>query len=70
MKAVVLIKKGKPENAFEIKEVEKPKPKNGQVLIQVEGFGLNFADVMARLGLYKDAPPMPSIIGYDVVGKN
>ena len=36
---------------------------------QVEGFGLNYADVMARHGLYREAPPMPSIIGYEVVGK-
>ncbi len=38
------------------------------MLVKVEGFGLNFADVMARKGMYEDAPPMPSLIGYDVVG--
>jgi NADPH2:quinone reductase len=46
-----------------------PIPGKGQVLIQVEGFGLNFADVSARLGNYRDAPPLPSILGYDVVGR-
>lgn len=40
-----------------------------QVLIQVESFGLNFADVMARLGHYRDAPPLPALLGYDVVGR-
>ena len=40
-----------------------------RVLIEVEALGLNFADVMARRGLYNDAPPLPSILGYDVVGK-
>jgi len=68
MKAVVLVKNGVADKAFEIRNVNQPKPSNNEVLIKVEGFGLNFADVMARLGLYKAAPPLPSIIGYDVVG--
>jgi len=69
MKAAVLVRKGDPSKAFEIREVPTPKIKAGEVLIKVEGFGLNFADVMARQGLYADAPPMPSIIGYDVAGR-
>ena len=68
MKAAVLVRKGDASKAFEIREVPNPKIKDGEVLIRVEGFGLNFADVMARLGLYADAPPMPSILGYDVTG--
>ena len=39
------------------------------VLIKVEAFGLNFADVMARKGMYAAAPPIPSVLGYDVVGE-
>lgn len=69
MKAAVLVRKGDAHKAFEIREMEKPSPLAGQVLIEVEGFGLNFADVMARQGLYDDAPPMPSVIGYEVVGR-
>ena len=69
MKAALLVRKGDASKAFEIRDVEKPKIKAGEVLIKVEGFGLNFADVMARMGLYDDAPPMPSILGYDVVGR-
>ncbi len=69
MKAAVLVRKGDAAKAFEIREVPTPKIKEGEVLIRVEGFGLNFADVMARNGLYADAPPMPSIIGYDVAGR-
>ena len=69
MKAAVLVRKGDPSRAFEIREVPDPKIKDGEVLIKVEGFGLNFADVMARLGLYADAPPMPSVLGYDVTGR-
>ena len=69
MKAAVLTKFGSIENAFEIKEVPNPTLNDGQVLIQSEGFGLNYADIMAIQGDYKDCPPLPAIIGYDVVGK-
>ncbi|MDA9089420.1 hypothetical protein N9K15_00560 [Maribacter arcticus] len=65
MNAAYLIKYGKAEKSFEIREADNPKPKPNQVLIKVEAFGLNFADVMARLGLYKAAPPLPAILGYD-----
>ena len=68
MKAIYIVKHGSADEAFEFREVPKPEPKAGEVLVKVEGFGLNFADVMARKGMYKDAPPMPSLIGYDVCG--
>ena len=69
MKAAVLVKFGKPENAFEIQEVSVPTLKEGQVLIETEGFGLNYADIMAIQGDYQDCPPLPAIIGYDAVGR-
>lgn len=69
MKAVYLKKYGPADTAFEIREAHKPVPGPEQVIIKVAAFGLNFADVMARLGLYKAAPPLPAILGYDVVGK-
>ena len=68
MKAAVLVKNGHAATAFEIREVPKPALAKGQVLIKVECFGLNFADVMARQGMYKEAPPIPAILGYDVAG--
>lgn len=68
MKAVFLVKHGNPHESFEIREVPKPQPKAGEVLIKVEAFGLNFADVMARRGLYREAPPLPFVMGYDVCG--
>ncbi|MBD0851037.1 quinone oxidoreductase family protein [Maribacter arenosus] len=69
MKAAYLVKYGPAETAFEIREVEKPKPGPSQVLIKVEAFGLNFADIAARYGKYRGAPPLPSLLGYDVVGQ-
>ena len=68
MKAVFLTKKGAASQAFEIRELPQPSAGPGQVLIKVEAFGLNFADVMARRGMYKEAPPMPCVLGYDVAG--
>lgn len=68
MKAIYIVKHGEASESFEFRETPKPVPKPGEVLIKVEGFGLNFADVMARKGMYKDAPKIPSLIGYDVCG--
>lgn len=69
MKAVFLVKHGSADQAFEIRETEKPSVGKDEVLVQVEAFGLNFAEVMARLGLYRDAPQLPFIPGYDCVGR-
>ena len=69
MKAATLIKTGNANQAFEIREIDQPKLENFEVLIKVEAFGLNFADVMARKGMYAAAPPIPSVLGYDVVGE-
>ncbi len=68
MKAIYLIKYGNSDTAFEIKETPIPKAKKGEVVIKVACFGLNFADVVARRGLYPDAPKNPAILGYDVAG--
>lgn len=68
MKAIYVVKHGAAKEAFAIREIEKPIPAANQVLVKVQGFGLNFADVMARKGMYRDAPPMPSLLGYDVCG--
>lgn len=68
MKAAVLTKKGKGQDVFKIQDIDKPTINEGEALLKVEAFGLNFADVMARNGLYRAAPPMPSVLGYEVVG--
>ncbi len=69
MKAIFLKKYGQAEQAFETKEANKPTiQQTNDVLIKVESFGLNYADVMARNGQYKEAPPIPCVLGYEVVG--
>jgi len=69
MRAYVLSKFGSAEQAFQLQERPAPEPKAHEIGIRVEAFGLNFADVMARRGLYQDCPPLPAIIGYEVVGR-
>lgn len=69
MKAWTLIAHGAPEKAFALREHPDPEMRPNQVLIRVEGFGLNYADTMAVRGLYREAPPTPCIIGYEVVGR-
>jgi NADPH:quinone reductase-like Zn-dependent oxidoreductase len=41
----------------------------GEIRIAVKAAGVNFADLMARSGTYPDAPPLPSVIGYDIAGE-
>lgn len=65
---IVLIKNGAAKNAFERREISILAPKENEVLIESEAFGLNYADVMARRGIYREAPPLPCVVGYEVVG--
>ncbi len=69
MKTLSLVKYGPPESAFECRQAPDPEPKDGEVLINVEAFGINFADVLARQGLYPDATRLPFVPGYEVVGR-
>lgn len=67
MHAVVITKHGGPE-VLRIEERPEPHAGPGQVRIEVSAAGINFADVMARMGLYPDAPKPPCVVGYEVAG--
>lgn len=69
MKAFVLTQYGPAATAFQLQEKPDLQPAEGQVIVEVEAFGLNYADVSARRGTYKDAPPIPTVIGYEAAGK-
>ena len=47
--AMVLVKAGNADSAFERRSVELPAPQKDEVVVESEAFGLNYADVMARL---------------------
>jgi NADPH:quinone reductase-like Zn-dependent oxidoreductase len=67
MRAVVITKHGGPD-VLQVQERPDPPLAAGQVRIDVAAAGINFADVMARMGLYADAPKTPCVVGYEVAG--
>ena len=67
MKQVMIVGKGGVGN-LELREAPLPLPGPGQIRIKVQAAGVNFADVMMRLGLYPDAPKLPAVPGYEVAG--
>lgn len=67
--AFQLVKNGEASQAFALNTVQLPALESDDIHIKVSAFGLNYADVMARNGLYKEAPPLPCVLGYEVVGE-
>jgi NADPH:quinone reductase-like Zn-dependent oxidoreductase len=67
MRQAIITKTGPPD-VIQIREAPDPIPNAGELRIAVRASGVNFADVMARLGLYPDAPPLPAVVGYEVAG--
>ena len=68
MRAVVLTGTGGPE-VLQVQERPEPVLAPGEVRIAVRAAGINFADTMARVGLYPDAPKTPCVLGYEVAGE-
>jgi synaptic vesicle membrane protein VAT-1 len=69
VRALVLKKHGSPETAFAVEERPEPAVGDGEVRVKVHAAGLNFADIVARVGLYPDAPKPPAVMGYEVAGE-
>src|SRR5580692_7554015 len=67
MRQVWITRTGPPE-VLQVREAPDPEPGEGQVRIRVKAAGINFADLMARTGLYPDAPKLPCVVGYEVSG--
>ncbi len=53
---------------LEVREAPDPEPRPGEVRLRVRAAGLNFAEIMGRLGLYPDAPKPPCVLGYEAAG--
>ena len=68
MRQIWITKAGPPETLV-VREAPDPVPKAGEARIRVEASGINFADVMGRLGLYPDMPKIPCVPGYEVAGR-
>lgn len=67
MRQVVTTRNGGIE-VLEVQNAPDPKPTRGEVVIAVRAAGLNFADILARQGLYPDGPKKPCVMGYEVAG--
>ena len=67
MKQIAITQHG-DRDVLKIREKSDPKPSSGEVRIKVKAIGINFADILARKGLYPDAPKPPCVVGYEVSG--
>jgi NADPH:quinone reductase-like Zn-dependent oxidoreductase len=68
MRALVQTGTGGPE-VLQVQDRPDPAVGPGEVRIAVRAAGINFADTLARVGLYPDAPKPPSVLGYEVAGE-
>ncbi len=68
MRAMVVRRYGPPE-VFEWREVPDPQPKPGQAVVRVRAVGINFADLLARLGVYGNTPKPPFVPGLELSGE-
>jgi len=67
MKQLCIPRYGPPE-VLTVREVPDPPVTPGAVRIRVAAAGINFSDLLARQGLYPDAPKPPCVVGYEVAG--
>lgn len=67
MRALVVRRYGAPE-VFEAQQVPDPQPKAGEALIRVKAIGVNFADLLQRMGIYPGTPKPPFIPGLELAG--
>jgi NADPH:quinone reductase-like Zn-dependent oxidoreductase len=67
MRAMVVRRYGPPE-VFEARQVPDLQPKAGEVLIRVKAIGINFADLLQRMGLYPGSPKPPFVPGLEIAG--
>jgi synaptic vesicle membrane protein VAT-1 len=68
MRQIWIARAGAPE-VLEVRQAPDPEPRPDEMRIRVEASGVNFADVMGRMGVYPDMPPLPVVPGYEVAGR-
>ena len=68
MRQIWISKAGPPE-VLVVKEAPDPQPAAGEMRLRVKASGVNFADILGRLGLYPDLPRIPVVPGYEVAGR-
>lgn len=51
-----------------LQQIAVPTPESGEVLLEIDACGLNFADLLMAKGTYQDTPPAPFTLGMEVCG--
>lgn len=64
----IIISKTGSADRLQLQQSELAALQAGEATIEVAAAGVNFADIMARQGLYPDAPPLPMVVGYEIAG--
>ncbi len=67
MQVIRLERHGGPV-VFVQREIDAPEPQPGELRVRAEAIGINFADILARQGIYPACPPLPCTLGYEVAG--
>ena len=67
MRQIVIPRHGPPD-VLEVRESPDPAPGPGELRVRVEAAGINFADILARMGLYPEAPSLPAVVGFEAAG--
>jgi NADPH:quinone reductase-like Zn-dependent oxidoreductase len=67
MRAVVITARGSPD-VLKVEEIDPPQPEDGQVIVDVHAAGVNFSDMLMRVGLHPHSPKPPAVVGYEVAG--
>jgi NADPH:quinone reductase len=68
VRAAVLQGVGGPEQLV-VQEVRDPEPGDGQAVVDVRAAGINFADVLIRVGRYPQMPKLPTVLGSEIAGE-
>jgi NADPH:quinone reductase-like Zn-dependent oxidoreductase len=67
MRAMVVKRYGNPD-VFEMQELPDPQLNSGEILIRVKAVGVNFADLLQRMGIYPGTPKPPFVPGFEIAG--
>ena len=67
MESIIVTRHGDPD-CLVLQELPTPSPDSGEICIRVSKAGINFADILARMGLYPGAPNPPFTPGMEVSG--